>query len=405
MKTHNKILSLLLALILCVSMVLMAACDSSVALDATAGQGEKGDQGEKGEKGDKGDAGVGKSAYDLAVENGFDGTVEEWLASLTDLTGNNSNIALNVPLDYYLLPDDTYGVSIGMAKYLEEIIIPAKYNEKPVSRILSGGFSNCEFLKKITIPDSVKTIDANSFTGSKLLSVVDISNGVTNIGGSAFFGCTGLTSITIPNSVTSIGDYAFRDCSNLMRITFGGSKSEWGLLNQTNIFPQNCSVICNDGPIEDSWAEVNYTIYSITDSLNIRSYPSFSSSPIGRVNLGTPLTAIAMKDDWYKISYENCDAYVSAEYVTTNANEITFIDLTNPQTLVIKYDNEYGSNIYVNLRSNLANTDSPYITISRSNTLNGELKKVAVNTSGNIWKVSYNNEIYYIKSGAFRYFE
>ena len=61
-------------------------------------QGEKGDKGDtgsvgaQGEKGDKGDAGVagvngfngsnGKSAYDLAVENGFEGTVEQWLASL-----------------------------------------------------------------------------------------------------------------------------------------------------------------------------------------------------------------------------------------------------------------------------------------------------------------------------------
>ena len=37
----------------------------------------------KGEKGDKGDAGTdGKSAYDIAVDNGFKGTETEWLESL-----------------------------------------------------------------------------------------------------------------------------------------------------------------------------------------------------------------------------------------------------------------------------------------------------------------------------------
>ena len=44
-----------------------------------------------GEQGDKGDTGAtgaaGKSAYELAVENGFNGSVTEWLASLVGATG------------------------------------------------------------------------------------------------------------------------------------------------------------------------------------------------------------------------------------------------------------------------------------------------------------------------------
>ena len=64
-------------------------------LDSLIGAtGEKGDtgatgaQGEKGDKGDKGDTGAdGKSAYDLAIEKGFDGTEEEWLASLKGIAG------------------------------------------------------------------------------------------------------------------------------------------------------------------------------------------------------------------------------------------------------------------------------------------------------------------------------
>ena len=46
-----------------------------------------------GDKGDKGDS--GKSAYELAVDNGFTGTVEEWLASLKGPSGNTPTISIN----------------------------------------------------------------------------------------------------------------------------------------------------------------------------------------------------------------------------------------------------------------------------------------------------------------------
>lgn len=67
-------------------------------------KGDKGDTGEKGDKGDTGDQGpqgdkgdTGASAYDIAVENGFEGTEEEWLASLKGDTGDSAyEIAVSV---------------------------------------------------------------------------------------------------------------------------------------------------------------------------------------------------------------------------------------------------------------------------------------------------------------------
>lgn len=44
------------------------------------------------------DAIVGKSAYEIAVMNGFDGTVEEWLASLVGPQGEKG--------DPYILTED-----------------------------------------------------------------------------------------------------------------------------------------------------------------------------------------------------------------------------------------------------------------------------------------------------------
>ena len=51
-------------------------------------KGDKGDQGEMGPKGDKGDIGLdGKSAFDVAVADGYPGSSDEWLASLKGLQG------------------------------------------------------------------------------------------------------------------------------------------------------------------------------------------------------------------------------------------------------------------------------------------------------------------------------
>lgn len=54
--------------------------------------GGSGAPGEKGDKGDPGADGVdGKSAYELAVENGFNGSMSEWLASLKGAKGDKGD--------------------------------------------------------------------------------------------------------------------------------------------------------------------------------------------------------------------------------------------------------------------------------------------------------------------------
>ena len=60
-------------------MLLLTACTT---------QGAPGPQGEQGIQGDAGENGEdGKSAYELAVDHGYKGTVEEWLVSLVGEAG------------------------------------------------------------------------------------------------------------------------------------------------------------------------------------------------------------------------------------------------------------------------------------------------------------------------------
>lgn len=61
-----------------------------ISVDTVAG--EKGDKGDKGDTGDAGQDGInGKSAYQIAVDNGFVGTESEWLASLKGEKGDKGD--------------------------------------------------------------------------------------------------------------------------------------------------------------------------------------------------------------------------------------------------------------------------------------------------------------------------
>ncbi len=73
-----------------------------------------------------------------------------------------------------------------------DIVIPATYNDLPVTGIATWAFYNCADLTSITLP-----------------------TGMTTIGSSAFRDCVNLQSILVPADMTSIGNQAFYDCDKL----------------------------------------------------------------------------------------------------------------------------------------------------------------------------------------------
>ena len=96
---------------------------------------------------------------------------------------------------------------------------------------------------KVIIPDSVKTISANTFKNCYNLTYVVFSNTLISIGDYAFCNCTRLSEITLPETLRTIGSnafdccqslesieipynletigsYAFKDCKNLSSVTF-----------------------------------------------------------------------------------------------------------------------------------------------------------------------------------------
>ena len=78
-------------------------------------------------------------------------------------------------------------------------------------------FLNGEEVTEVTIPESISAIKDCVFSGCTSLTSLKISNSVNSMGTSAFANCTGLTSVSIPNSVTKISS-AFYGCKGLETI-------------------------------------------------------------------------------------------------------------------------------------------------------------------------------------------
>lgn len=112
-------------------------------------------------------------------------------------------------LTFMLLNNDTYSVYECDDNAEGQIEIPSTFNNKSVTSINVGAFSDCVKITGVTIPGSVKCIEFGAFSGCSELTSITASNGVTSIQAETFRNCTKLENLTIPNSVTSIGTNAF----------------------------------------------------------------------------------------------------------------------------------------------------------------------------------------------------
>ncbi|MBQ6042224.1 MAG: leucine-rich repeat protein [Oscillospiraceae bacterium] len=97
--------------------------------------------------------------------------------------------------------------AIGWGAFHETGI--ARADIPPVNQLGTDTFSNCENLKSVTIPGTVKSIGTNAFAGCTSLETVTLQNGIQTVGMNAFLDCRALNSITIPLSVKQIGGAAF----------------------------------------------------------------------------------------------------------------------------------------------------------------------------------------------------
>ncbi len=107
-----------------------------------------------------------------------------------------------------------------------KIVIPSTYEDKPVTKIASQGFSENKIMS-VEIPNTIIEIDYYAFYNCTNLESIVFKEGskLTTIGEGAFTGCSNIKTITFPSSVTHIGRWAFSSCVNLESAIFTSDSS------------------------------------------------------------------------------------------------------------------------------------------------------------------------------------
>ena len=97
----------------------------------------------------------------------------------------------------------------GISEINNEVVIPSRVNDIDVIVIGDGVFANNLFIKKLVIPESVKSLGNKMCYGAKNLEEVVLPNNITVIPDYAFENCSSLININIPISLVQIRANAF----------------------------------------------------------------------------------------------------------------------------------------------------------------------------------------------------
>ncbi len=138
----------------------------------------------------------------------------DWLCYIYDGV-NEPDIVEQGGIIYAVLQEGA--IAIDCDDSLLEAEVASLINDAPVIE-LRATFINCNNLKKVVLPDSLKKIGKSAFENCYKLADFSIPNGVVEIGSYAFADCDSLVSITIPNSVISMSYNIFEYCSNLAEV-------------------------------------------------------------------------------------------------------------------------------------------------------------------------------------------
>ena len=188
-----------------------------------------------------------------------------------------------------------------------------------LTSIGNDAFKNCEKLSSIDLPDKLKSIDSNTFYNCKSLKTISIGEKVNSIGASAFAGCISLISIIIPNSVNSIADYAFDGCISLSSVTFSTTIESIG----ESAF-RKCTSLQNI-ELPNSVTSVGCYAFKQCESLkNIKLSDNMSKIPYGVFENCYSLSSLTIPGNIYEISlyymYESLNSSINSTYHYTFGN-------------------------------------------------------------------------------------
>ena len=105
--------------------------------------------------------------------------------------------------------------------YIGDVVVPAAINYKgkkyAVTAIGNKAFCGCSFLKSVTLPSTIVTIEDDAFYKCTALESVEIPEGVKELG-NAFESSDRLKTIVIPSTVTQISSRFISNCQTRKEI-------------------------------------------------------------------------------------------------------------------------------------------------------------------------------------------
>ncbi|MGM9606882.1 MAG: leucine-rich repeat domain-containing protein, partial [Oscillospiraceae bacterium] len=127
---------------------------------------------------------------------GAEGYILTWT-----LTGEENDYTLTIS-GTGPMADYTFGTAPwnGYREQITSVVV-----NKDVTGIGNGAFYYCSALASVTLPERLESIGNGAFYGCSNLESVTIPDKVTSIGNYAFHTCSALASVTLPKNLESIG--------------------------------------------------------------------------------------------------------------------------------------------------------------------------------------------------------
>ena len=255
-----------------------------------------------------------------------------------DETDANNEATYSQGLVFELSYDKSsyYLSSVGTCRD-NEVIIPAEYNNLPVTEIASYAFENCTWITKVTIPESVTSIGRNSFKNCP--NAVEMQDGITYIGkwllecGTnvenvairedtvgiatwAFWGCNQITEVVIPDSVKHM-NMVFRECSSLKSVTLPNGLTKIGAsffsectALESITFPESVKAI-----EEEAFMRCGFKTITLPEGLTAIEGSTFKDcTSLASINIPNSVTSIG------KFAFENCTALKTIYFSGTLAD-------------------------------------------------------------------------------------
>ena len=154
-----------------------------------------------------------------------------------------------------------------------EVVIPSRYNGKPVTGFASGGFSRNKNITSVVLPNSITNISENAFAICSNLEKVVFPNCILDINVNAFMFCGALKNIEIPDSVTRISTGAFQQSGQIENIKVDPGNAYYDSREDCNAIIQksnNMLVLgCNNTIIPNSVKIIAYVSFGACDFTSI----------------------------------------------------------------------------------------------------------------------------------------